>query len=337
MADKYGVSPDVRENVKRLALELGYFSKKPAVASAFSKRALLFLDRQTLFNDVNPFYAQIIDAMEQKLAEYGIETDIIVVKFDKPEDVDYYTFQNKNPAGVVFLSKIDDKLITAFGKTGLPLVLVDNWYYEGQEYDMVRANNYCSGYEAADYLVSKGHRSIAFVGRIDYSVSFRERYRGFADCLKIYGIDILHSDMQDIVYNKKMQWGFISLNDIYDSEKLKNILLSPECPTALFCANDTIAVMVLKQLNSMNISVPDKISVVGCDNTVESDSFELTTVDVFPKSMGHCAAELLMDRINSRNRPSRYIQVSSKLIERKTVIEAKINSALDKTLAELNG
>ena len=325
MADKYGVSPDVKRIVRNIALELGYVSKKTAGKSKFSKKVLLFLDRQILFfKDKNPFYEEILNAMEQQLLEAGIEIEIIIVKCESPEDIEYYALQNKNPAGIIFLSKNNISLINAVYKTGLPLILVDNWYYEGHEYDMIRTNNYCVGFDAANYLVSKGHKNVAFVGRIDFSVSFKERYRGFADCLKINGLNILHSDGQNDIFNNPVQCKIMEFNASYNAKRLESLLLSSECPSALFCANDPIAFMVLKQLSSMNIPVPEKISVIGCDNIAESESFKLTTFDVFTKSMGYYAATLLVDRINYPNRPPQYIQTSSKLIERATVRELKI-------------
>ena len=326
MADKYGVSPDVKRIVKNIAAELGYTAKKSALKPQTSKKALLFLDRQILlFNDKNLFYGEILNAMEQRLLESGIEIDIILVKCESPENIEYYALQNKNPAGAVFISKNNVSLIDAVYKTGLPLILVDNWYYEGYAYDMIRTNNYCVGFDAANYFISKGHKNIAFVGRVDFSVSFKERYRGFYDCLKINGLGVLHSNGQNDIFNNPVQCKITDFNDSYDAENLESLLLSPKCPSALFCANDPIAFSVLKQLNSMNIPVPEKISVIGCDNIAESENFELTTFDLFTKSMGRYAADLFMDKTNHPDKPPLYIQTGSKLIERATVCEVKPN------------
>lgn len=112
-------------------------------------------------------------------------------------------------------------------------------------------------------------------------------------------------------------------NDLtWISNKIKTLSVMPD---AFFCANDYIAISVIRALKSMNIMVPRDTLVCGFDNSPESQLIEpsLTTVRIHSSSMGYTAADMLLSKINCPNRPHRTIYVKTDVIYRDSTGSSK--------------
>ena len=95
--------------------------------------------------------------------------------------------------------------------------------------------------------------------------------------------------------------------------------------TAVFAANDQMAIGAIKALNDKGISVPGEVSIVGFDDSYLSPYIipPLTTIKQRREEMGKTAAELLLERITSqskRERTPRQIIIPVELIERESAI-----------------
>lgn len=144
----------------------------------------------------------------------------------------------------------------------------------------------CDGYYAAQdviqYLHSMGHREIGFIGAHDDS-----RLTGYLDTMSELELPLSN---QSIVYNVplSMEGGYHGMQRLLDK--------SPKT-TAVFCANDVIAIGALRACNQRNIIVPDDISIIGMNN-IENTKYVLpmlTTVSVPLVEMGKFAVRILLD------------------------------------------
>ncbi len=95
--------------------------------------------------------------------------------------------------------------------------------------------------------------------------------------------------------------------------------------TAVFAANDQMALGAIKALNDKGIVVPDEVSIVGFDDSYISPYIipSLTTIKQRKEEMGRVAAELLLNRISSRDKKEktpRQVIISVELVERKSAI-----------------
>jgi len=92
----------------------------------------------------------------------------------------------------------------------------------------------------------------------------------------------------------------------------------PHLPSVFVCANDYIAVSVMKALKNKKLSIPQDIAICGFDNGPESVIVEphLTTVHIFSNEMGIKAAEMLLSRINNPNQPYQVSHIYTKPIIR---------------------
>ena len=85
--------------------------------------------------------------------------------------------------------------------------------------------------------------------------------------------------------------------------KISDIVLPKKLPTAFVCNNDHIAYLLIEKLKSMNIKVPEDISVVGFDDVIYSilSNPKITTARVKRKYMAELALDLIERRIKSKN------------------------------------
>jgi DNA-binding LacI/PurR family transcriptional regulator len=91
-------------------------------------------------------------------------------------------------------------------------------------------------------------------------------------------------------------------------------------PSAIICANDIVAMGVLKALHELKIKIPQDISVLGFDN-VEEASFtspSLTTIDVPKFELGKVSVKILLDRIRKGHNKQLKVQIPFSLIERES-------------------
>jgi LacI family transcriptional regulator len=168
--------------------------------------------------------------------------------------------------------------------------------------DILLMESYHSIYHITKTLIDNNKTNIGFVGDIHHCESFYERWNGY--CSALLDSQIQLNINSSILENDKEPYG--------DSEWLGNkIMQIPVLPQAFICANDFVAINVMKALKHKNISVPDDILICGFDDSMESKIIEphLTTASIPSYEMGDVAANLLLSRIDNPSIPFRTIHV----------------------------
>jgi len=162
--------------------------------------------------------------------------------------------------------------------------------------------NYHSIYRITKTLINNNKTNIGFVGDIFHCESFYERWKGYRSALLDSKIPLDNNNC--ILEDDKKPYR--------DPEWLGNKIIEISVlPDAFICANDFIAINVIKALKHKNISVPDDILICGFDNSIESKIIEphLTTVSIPSYEMGDIAANLLLSRIDNPSIPYRTMHV----------------------------
>ncbi len=169
----------------------------------------------------------------------------------------------------------------------IPYIMIDS-IYEHMNASYLVIDEQKGGEIAFDYLTSLNHRNIAaiYVGKHKDSMM---RLNGFLKRRKDTG-------------NEEK----INVTMIERDEKLEDVLaqvlLNKNAPTALFCYNDETAVRCLKKLRTMDIGVPNQVSIIGFDDSSIAENLmpPLTTI-AHPKGvLGEFAVKALFDLINNR-------------------------------------
>jgi LacI family transcriptional regulator len=156
--------------------------------------------------------------------------------------------------------------------------------------------------EMTGYLVSLGHKSIAFIiGDPDHK-AVAERYRGYADGLKTAGVPF---------DQRLVKQGFNTFPS--GVECGLELLRQKDRPTAVFASNDEMAVGVMRVAHQSGIRVPEDLSVVGFDDIPMAQQIypALTTIRQPVEAMAMTATDLLLGQLRGVSHASETIVVES--------------------------
>jgi LacI family transcriptional regulator len=145
-----------------------------------------------------------------------------------------------------------------------------------------------AGTQAAQHLLGLGHRRLAFLGPASPAHTFRARERGFVRALREAGLTLPSEALRRVPATVRG-----------GEEGMAGLLSGGFPPSAVFCANDLVAVGALKACAVSGLQVPDEISIVGCDDIelARYVSPELSTVRIPVREIGARAARLLLRAI----------------------------------------
>lgn len=192
----------------------------------------------------------------------------------------------------------------------VPLVLVDR-LLPGQQVDVVMTANELGAEEVVQHLIDLGHRRIAFVGSAGLS-SVDDRLRGYRLTMRRRGLPI------DDAW---MQTGEALADD--SGRHAANLLLdlpAERRPTAIFGANDVIAVTIGMVARERRLRVPEDLSIAGFDDIAPTpeDEPSLTTYAQPKRRIGQHAARLLMQRIASPHVSPVTLLLAGQLVKRRS-------------------
>lgn len=209
----------------------------------------------------------------------------------------------KNNTGLIIFGKCPSELVDILRKRYAYMVGIDRNPTD-YAYDEVICNGAVAASIAVEYLISLGHNNIAYIGDCNYE----SRYTGYYQALFNHKIPLRYNNVHQT--GQTAQEGFRVMEEIM-KEDVK--------PTAIFCANDSTALGVLKALkqNRKQGYLP---SVISIDNIAESRKTTplLTTIHIPKKEMVHLAVALLLDRKKGCHEEFLRVELPCRLIERES-------------------
>jgi LacI family transcriptional regulator len=266
------------------------------------------------------FGSRLISGLEKRISAEGYNLSIHIVRdFERSALQLPNNFETSKVDGIICIELFDKEYTQKITSLGLPTIFIDcaaDMSYPDLEADLLLMENEHSTYFMTRRLIESGCGSFGFIGDYSHCKSFNERWAGFNRALTEAGVPL---DLGQCVLNPDKE--FISEADWMD-KRLEQIA---ELPAAFVCANDFIAVNVMKSLKNKNISIPEDIAVVGFDNAPESRIVEphLTTVHIFSDEMGITAADMLLSRIQEPSQPHQVTHIQTKPIFRESALMAK--------------
>ncbi|NWF88902.1 MAG: LacI family DNA-binding transcriptional regulator [Ignavibacteriaceae bacterium] len=263
------------------------------------------------FLRTEPFYTRIFLGTEFEARSEGYYILLTTIKRDFKETDNLPRFIiDRNVDGVIVAGKVPHCFIERLSASNLPAVFID-YIPPKNDYPMVLIDNIQGALMATNHLISLGHTNIAFIGGGTEHPSWVDRLKGYKQALESSNIPIKNSL---IVANDKFQGrqnGFNSAKMLFS--KKNNI-------TAVFAANDAMAIGVLKYLRDNGKRVPQDVSLIGFDD-IEADlmlSPTLSTIRVPKLELGTEALKLLVNVIKSKKSLSKKILVPVELIIRES-------------------
>jgi LacI family transcriptional regulator, repressor for deo operon, udp, cdd, tsx, nupC, and nupG len=257
----------------------------------------------------NPFFSKVLRGIESIAIPKGYQ----VLLGDTGNDVDrensyFNILKQKNADGLILLTaRIDSQVIEEVARS-FPVVLACE-YIEGSSIPTVSIDNISSARKATEYLIELGHERIGCItGPLDVVLG-RDRMKGYYQAMARNNL---------FVEPVLVQEGDFSFESGFNLT-LKFLALA-KYPTAIFAANDEMAMGAIKAIQSKGLQVPNDLSVIGFDDLKFSSIIdpELTTIAQPAFDIGENAMNLLIKLINKEEVLREQIILDDQLVVRQS-------------------
>ena len=300
------VRSEVRARVVDSIAELGY---RPS-----STARSLSLGRSQAIGVVAPFFTtpsvvERVRGVAERAAARGYDLMLFHVETPEQRTAAFRDFARHDRVdGLLVISlRLMAEELAAMRRDRLPIVMVDS----GQAaVPHVVVDDVRGGQLAAEHLLARGHRRIAFIGDLPASplgfTSSENRRRGFRLALLRAGI------------SSPASFEVRGLHDREDARRLAEALLRrDDRPTAVFAASDTQAIGVLEAAGACGLRVPEDVAVIGFDDIEVAALLGLTTVRQPLRQSGAHGADLLVAAIEGHPPPAVELE-ALRVMERRT-------------------
>jgi LacI family transcriptional regulator len=279
------VSEGTRRRVLRAAGELGYSPSALARALVTQRSRIIGV---VVGDIVDPYFAEITRGVEDVAAQSGYMT--IVCNADRRTEAELAQLQllsDYRAEGVVFAGSgyVEDPLgdelagaVTRARERGMEVVSVAI-----RDFDCPRihADNRAAARDMTEYLISLGHRRIAFIGGPEGLYASRDRFEGFRDAMSAAGLEAELVHEGDFGYDR----GYAATQRMVEEAAL---------PDAVIGANDATAIGALGALRRARVPVPERVSVAGMTDTRLARFSDMTTVSLPIYEFGAAAARRIV-------------------------------------------
>ncbi|OCL25738.1 LacI family transcriptional regulator [Orenia metallireducens] len=256
------------------------------------------------------FYSEVTRAIQDVATKNDYQVIVCNTDGDEEREAAYIEWlQGNKIAGIIFLGDgLANNKIINLGLSGYPIVLANRLVEEVMLPSVIIDNN-TGAFEATKHLLEKGHKRIALINGPKDNLVSQNRLQGYRQALKEYSLDY----DPKLIVNKdwSRECGYQGFLELLDLE---------EPPTAIFAANDLIAVGVIDAIKMGGYLIPEEIAVVGFEDTIVTSIIEpsLTTVAQPMYELGANSAKKLFSLIEDEDIKENIEILTSKLIVRKS-------------------
>jgi len=194
--------------------------------------------------------------------------------------------------GIILLASMSPfgtDILSANSRRRLPIVVgCEKVSPELADLPSVHIDNIAAAKDATNYLISQGHRRIGMIYGLEGSLLTRDRERGYRAAMQKAKLAIRKGWVAE---------GQLSISGA--RQATRDLLNQAERPTAIFCANDEMAIGCLHEIKAAGLKIPDDISVVGFDDIryAEVTDPPLTTISQPAEEIGERVMHRLCRRI----------------------------------------
>jgi LacI family transcriptional regulator len=302
------VASATRKRVLDAITELGYVrndSARQLRAGQSRQIAIVVLDV------TNPFFTDVVRGAETAAEERGVLVVVCNSAEDAGRERRHLELLEEQRVRGVLITPVDDargSRLSLLMERGTPVVFVDRraGVHSGCS---VAVDDVRGGRLAGDHLVERGHRRVAFVGGPVTIQQVADRRAGFtAAAGSLLDISIVDTP------NLTVASGRAAAGRLAD--------LSPTArPTAVFCANDLLALGVLQEMTLRGIRVPHDVAIVGYDDIefAAAAAVPLSSVRQPREHLGRTATEMLLEEIEDGDRHEhRHVVFQPELVVRES-------------------
>ena len=255
----------------------------------------------------NPFFTEVARGVEDAASkrDYAVflcNSDESATKEDRYVNV---LIQQQVRGVLITPADMKSDRLEVMRERGIAVTLLDR-EIKGRKQCSVSVDDVHGGQIAIEYLAGLGHKNIAWVCGPESIPQVADRGAGVTKAAKVAGakIETIRVPL---------------MNAAKGEEAAKKILELGVMPTAIFCANDLLALGVMRALLASKVRIPEQVSVLGYDNIefAPSAAVPLSSIAQPSYQMGVTAADLLLNECeDGENHEHQQIRFQPQLVER---------------------
>jgi LacI family transcriptional regulator len=300
-------SADTRKRVLEAAARLGYRTTRRRGASRGGSEGLIAFVVDEISTD--PWMALAMDGIREKAWERGLTVAAVATRGNgEAEQAFFRQLLRDDAIGLIYGTINTRRVELPAPPRALPTVLL-NCYVADNSLPAVVPNEVLGGLTATQRLIDAGHKRIGYINGEPWMDASRDRLRGYRRALA--GADIAF----DAALVRNGNW---EPTAGYAGTQALMQLAVP--PTAIFCANDMMALGCYEALGELGRRIPEDVAVIGYDDREVARHLRppLTTIVLPHYAMGIDAAECLFDVAAGHTVQPR-IKVEGQLVDRRSV------------------
>jgi LacI family transcriptional regulator len=281
------VASTTRDRVSAAIAELGFVRNESARHLRAGRSRTIGL---VVLDVANPFFTDLARGVEDEASRAGLA--VILCNSDDAERKEkrYLELLEEHRVAGVLITPVAgvSAQLARLQQRGTPVVLVDSRSASRGQCS-VAVDDVLGGDLALSHLLDTGHRRIAFIGGPRTIRQVTDRHQGALRALDRAGLGaadlhVLEAGALNVAAGKKAG---------------ADIAVRPAAdrPTAVFCANDLIALGVLQEMTRHRIRVPEEVAIVGYDDIdfAAAAAVPLTSVRQPRQQLGRTAARMLLE------------------------------------------
>ncbi|BCJ76278.1 LacI family transcriptional regulator [Catellatospora sp. IY07-71] len=305
------VAPQTRQRVLDAIRELGYVrndSARQLRAGRSRTVAIVVLDVS------NPFFTDVVRGAETVVEAAGGMLVVCSSGEDPARERHHLDLLEEQRVRGLLITPVGDdhhRRLERLVARGIPVVLVDRGSGQSNRCS-VAVDDRLGGRLAAEHLAAAGHRRIGFVGGPLAIPQVADRHAGASEALAAHGGGV-----------ELRMFETRSLTVAAGREAAERICALPakQRPTALFCANDLLALGALQGLTVGGLRVPQDVALVGYDDIefAGAAAVPLTSVRQPREQLGRTAAQMLLEEAeNDGDHGHRHVVFQPQLVVRQS-------------------
>ena len=321
LAKDYGFSyMTIRKAIDNLVAE-GLLYKVPMKGTFVADRKIrkkktniigYFLDSSIVAGLTSPYYSLIFNSLQRQAAKHGYS----LIYFSDIGDSSSYKHIHKMDGAIISCFPRIEHIVDEINQN-IPVVVIDNSSSD-KSIPSVIIDNFNAVRSSVNFLCSRGHKRIGFMTGLADSDVGNNRFAGYKSGLTDNGL--------------KMNETLVFRGDYSFESGMKGadyFLSLKNPPTAIMCANDAMAIALIRQAAKHGINVPEDISVIGFDDIAVASQISpaLTTLAAPIDQLTELACNMLISLINGEKLDNMHIALPAKLVIRDSCAVVKDTAA----------
>ncbi|MDA3846503.1 MAG: LacI family DNA-binding transcriptional regulator [Vallitaleaceae bacterium] len=304
------VTVETKMKIFKAAEELAY---EKTSRSKPAPKSLLNIGLVYGFSDIeevnDPYFLSIRLGIEEFCQLNNVNITYLATNDSTIDNISTQVFD-----GLIFLGRYKKEFIDTFKKVTKNIILVHT-YFDDYDYDSITVDFIQITKDVIDYFISENHTKIGLIGaheKIINSTGFfndnrEDTFIAYLSKLDLYNPKYVEIGTYDI------ESGYTGMYNIYNRCK-------SDMPTAIFAANDSLAIGMLKAIKEISKDDPIKIRVIGCNDDSTSMYFtpSISTVKIYTNTMGRIGAKILLETIEESRDDKLKVFVPHELVIRES-------------------